>query len=144
MAPEPLPPALDECVWEVVSYAWTEIGIDQAECDRLVRRFGLGPANVDAARRICFRDAAASFGFETFLVFPLFLWMLMPDWGYGETYLRRRILNWRKRPLIWHFANPLRVLAYPLALLLALPQWRMLRKSLLANITPKDGQNGAT
>jgi hypothetical protein len=57
------------------------------------------------------------FALEVFLIFPCMLWMIMPDWGYNEDYLRERIRKWHSKPRWMHFLNPLRLLGYPLAIL---------------------------
>lgn len=106
-------------VWEIISYAWTEIGIDQAECQVLVQKGGIGVGDLDEVDRLFYRDICASFAVDAFLVFPLMLWMLMPDWGYSDEYLRNRIARWYGRPYWSHFLNPLRVLGYPVALCFA-------------------------
>lgn len=116
-------------VWEIISYAWTEIGIEDDECLTLVRKGGITVADLDEVDRLFFRDICASFAFDSFLVFPLMLWMLMPDWGYNEKYLRRRMRRWYGRPYWSHFLNPLRVLGYPVALFFAWGYRSMLRRA---------------
>src|SRR5919106_6512372 len=105
--------------WEIISYGWSEIGIEQRECNDLVRKYGINEDNLRQVQLTCFRDVCASFAFEAFLVIPLMLWMLMPDWGFEEEWLRRRAERWYARPYLLHFLNPLRILGYPVALLFA-------------------------
>jgi hypothetical protein len=119
-------------VWEVISYAWTEIGIEDVECKHLVQKGSIAPEDLQEVDRIIFKDVCASFAFDSFLVFPLMLWMLMPDWGYSEEYLRRRMERWYSRPYWLHFLNPMRWLGYPLAALMALKYRSMLRKAVLS------------
>lgn len=118
-------------VWEIVSYAWTEVGIEEDECRELAVAGNIGPADLAAVDRIFFRDVCGSFALDSFLVFPLMLWMLMPDWGFNETYLRERMERWYARPYWRHFVNPLRVLGYPVALLFAWRYRSMLRRVVL-------------
>ena len=64
------------------------------------------------------------------------LWMFMPDWGFEEAYLRRRIARWYSRPYWLHFLNPLRILGYPIALLFAWKYRTMLRGAIGRLATP--------
>ena len=43
-------------VWEILSYAWTEIGIDEDECLSLVRKSGIGVEDLPEVDRLFFRD----------------------------------------------------------------------------------------
>ena len=106
-------------VWHIVSYAWSEIGIGDDECLSLVRKSGIGVADLPEVDRIFYRDVCASFAVDSFLVFPLMLWMLMPDWGFDEAYLQRRMQHWYSKPYLSHFLNPLRLAGYPVALVFA-------------------------
>ena len=120
-------------VWEIISYAWTEIGIEDAECRELVHKGGISKADLAHIDRIYFKDVCASFAHDTFLVFPLMAWMIMPDWGYNEEYLRKRMVRWYSQPYWTHFLNPFRLLGYPLAVLMSLKYRAMLRRAVLAN-----------
>jgi hypothetical protein len=120
-------------VWEIISYAWSEIGIDDKDCMALVKKGAIAPEHLPDVDRIVFRDVCASFAVDSFLIFPLMLWMLMPDWGYSEEYLRERIERWHSRPYWKNFLNPLRWLGYPLAILAALRYRSMLRRCVRAS-----------
>jgi hypothetical protein len=119
-------------VWEIISYAWTEIGIEDAECDVLVEKGDIKAQHLADVDSIIFRDVCASFAFDSFLIFPLMLWMIMPDWGHSEESLRKRIERWHSRPYWTRFLNPMRLLGYPIAVLLALKYRTMLRRSVRA------------
>ena len=119
-------------VWEIISYAWTEIGIQDAECRQLVQKGDISAHDLKLVDRIIFKDVCASFAFDTFLIFPLMLWMIMPDWGYDESYLKKRMERWYARPYWSHFLNPMRCLGYPLAVLMALKYRSMLRRVVLS------------
>lgn len=119
-------------VWETLSYAWSEIGIEEDECWSMVRKSGIGLADLPEVDRVIFRDVCASFAVESFLVFPLMLWMILPDWGFREDYLRRRVSRWYARPYWTHYLNPLRCVGYPVALLFAWRYRSMLRKAVRA------------
>ncbi len=120
------------CVWDAVSYAWTEIGIEDSECRDLVRRGKIGVADLAEVDRLYFRDVCASFAVDAFLVFPLMLWIIMPDWGYSDEYLRARMERWYARPYWKHFINPLRLLGYPVALIFSWHYRTMLRRAVHA------------
>ena len=118
-------------VWEIFSYAWTEIGIGDEECRSLVRKGDIGVADLDEADRIFFRDVCASFAVDSLVVLPT-MGMTMPDWGYSDEYLQRRMERWYAAPYWSHFLNPLRVLGYPVALLFAWRYRSMLRRAVRA------------
>jgi hypothetical protein len=120
-------------VWEIISYAWTEIGIEDKECVDLVRKGAITGEHLREVDRIVFRDVCASFAVDTVLNIPL-MGMLMPDWGYNQEYLRKRLERWYSRPYWTNFLNPLRLLGYPLAVLLALKYRSMLRRSVRAEV----------
>lgn len=120
-------------VWKIISYSWTEIGIDDDECLSLVRKANITSSSLKDIDQIFFRDVCASFAVESFLFFPLMLWMLMPDWGYDTDYLRKRIENWYSRPYWRHLINPLRIFGYPMALVFAFRYRSMLRRAVLLN-----------
>ncbi|MEO8390066.1 MAG: hypothetical protein ABI893_11115 [Polaromonas sp.] len=120
-------------VWEFISYAWTEIGIGEEESLSLAREARITVEDLPQVDRIFFRDVCASFAVDSFLIFPLMLWVIMPDWGYSEAYLRKRMSNWYEKPYWCHFLNPLRILGYPVALLIAPGYRSRLRKAVHAN-----------
>ena len=118
-------------VWEIISYAWTEIGIEADECHQLVLKGNITCQDLEIVDRIIFRDICASFAVDSFLIFPLMLWMIMPDWGYDEEYLRNRMRRWYAKPRWLIFVNPFRWLGYPIALLMLQKYRTMLRQAVL-------------
>ena len=121
-------------VWEFLSYAWTEVGIEDDECTLMALKTGASVTSLGEVDLIFFRDVCASFAVDSFLIMPLMLWMIMPDWGYNEKYLRKRMTDWYQRPYWMHFLNPLRVLGYPIALLFALRYRAKFRKAVYGNV----------
>ena len=115
-------------VWEIGSYAWTEIGIEENQCERLAAAGRITVADLKEVDRILFSDVCASFAVDSFLMIPLMFWMIMPDWGYGESYLRRRMNRWYARSYWSHFINPLRWLGYSVALISVWKYWSMLHR----------------
>jgi hypothetical protein len=120
-------------VWEAISYAWTEIGIEDEECRAIAQKAAMRPEHLPEIDKIFFKDVCASFAVDSFLIIPLMFWMIMPDWGYSETYLRKRMLDWYAKPYWSHFLNPVRILGYPVAVFFALSYRSMLRKAVHAN-----------
>ena len=121
-------------VWECISYAWSEIGIEDEECRALAHKAGLTVADLPAIDRLFFRDICASFAVESIVLFiPIVGWACMTDWGYAESYLRRRINNWYAKPYWLHFLNPLRIVGYPFALLCALDYRTKLHQAIREN-----------
>ncbi|SDU16138.1 hypothetical protein SAMN05216210_2134 [Halopseudomonas salegens] len=43
-------------VWEIISYAWTEIGIEASECKSLVEKGGIRLEDLSEVDRIIFKD----------------------------------------------------------------------------------------
>ncbi len=107
-------------VWDTVSMAWTEIGLAPSDYPAIAEKLKNEGATWPEIRAIALRDVCGSFALDSFLIIPCMLWMIMPDWGYNEEYLRRRLHRWSIRPLWMHFLNPLRLLGYPTALLFSL------------------------
>lgn len=127
----PIHPGIDvHKVWYFASYAWTEVGIEGEECLAPARETGLTEETLSIADRILFFDVCGAFAIQTLFVIPF--WMLMPDWGYDEDYLRRRAEHWYTRPRWQRYLNPLRLIGYPLAALVLLEYRAKLRKAVRA------------
>lgn len=54
-----------------------------------------------------------------------------PDWGYETEYLNSRAQKWHSRPYWQHLLNPLRLIGYPLAVLMVLGFRHKLKKAFL-------------
>lgn len=106
-------------VWDTISMAWTEIGLEEDDYPGIADRLLAQRVSWAEIQRTSIRDVCGSFAFDTFLIFPCMLWMIMPDWGYNQDYLRKRIRKWNSRPIWVHFLNPFRLLGYPLAILMS-------------------------
>ncbi len=119
-------------VWKIMSYAWTEIGIEDDECRSLVDKGEIRREHLKEVDWIIFTDVCASFAVTAFLVVPLMLWPILPDWGYSEESLRRRIRWWSAWPWYVHLLNPVRWFGYPIAVLFALKYRSKLRKVVLS------------
>ena len=105
-------------VWDAVSYAWTEIGLEDPEYRDHAKRIADRFNSWDDVEAVV-KDVCGSFSIDSFLIFPCMLWMIMPDWGYSEAYLKERMSKWYSKPFKIHFLNPVRVLGYPVARLLS-------------------------
>ena len=103
-------------IWDAVSFAWAEIGLEDSEYPLYARKIFDSFQSWEEVDRIIIHDVCASFAFDTFLIFPCMLWMIMPDWGYNDDYLKERMSKWYSKPYWLHFLNPFRVLGYPLSL----------------------------
>jgi hypothetical protein len=106
-------------IWDTISMAWTEIGLDDDDYPRIADQLLSQAVSWEEIQEISIRDVCGSFAFDTFLIVPCMLWMIMPDWGYNQDYLRKRIHKWNSKPIWVHFLNPLRILGYPLAILMS-------------------------
>jgi hypothetical protein len=106
-------------IWDAVSMAWTEIGLEDTEYPKIAKKIKETHSNWEEVDLIIKKDVCGSFAFDTFLIFPCMLWMIMPDWGYDSDYLKERMAKWYSKPYYKHFLNPMRVLGYPMSLLMS-------------------------
>lgn len=120
-------------VWEIFSYAWTEIGIDGDEFNQLADQADLTIDDIPAVNRMFFKDVCLAFGLESFLVLPCMLWMLMPDWGFDKEWLHRRVDRWYGRPYFLNVLHPIRLLGYPVSLFFATGHLLKLRRAIRQN-----------
>jgi hypothetical protein len=114
-------------IWDTVSMAWTEIGLEEGDYPKIADRLLSRSVSWAEIQEVSLRDVCGSFALDTFLICPCMLWMLMPDWGYSEEYLRARIRKWNSRPVWVHFLNPLRLIGYLLAILISIGVRRRLK-----------------
>ena len=115
-------------VWEIFSYSWTEIGILDSECAEIALAGEITAADLPQVDRVFFRDVCLAFAVESFLVFPMMLWMVMPDWGFDDAWLAQKMERWYAKPYWVHLLNPIRWAGYPVSLLFALRYRAMLRR----------------
>lgn len=111
-------------IWNIASLAWTEIGADESDFNRATEILLENDVKWNEVDKIIFRDVCGSFSVmsATFLValipiIGLLMITPMPDWGYEEEYLRKRIAKWESVPILLHFLNPVRIIGYPIALI---------------------------
>ena len=112
-----------------MSYAWTEIGIEDSECEALVKKGNITPADLKQVDKIIFLDVYPAFSVLSFLVFPCCLWILMPDWHWDDEAIDKRMSRWYQLPYWLHLLNPIRWLGYPVTLVLASKYRRMLHRA---------------
>lgn len=135
-APTPKDPFI---VWNAVSMAWTEIGLGEPEIPPIAAELRATYPQWDEVRRVIYGDVLGSFALESGLlplaagsIIGMFLITPFPDWGYEETYLRRRMQRWYRLPRWWHFLNPIRLIGYPFAILFAFGLCRRLKRAYLS------------
>jgi len=121
-------------IWHVVSYAWTEIGLSDEEYPKYANEIFSECQDWQTVNKVIIRDILASFAVESFLIIPCMLWMIMPDWGFDLDYLRKRMEQWYLKPYWRHFLNPIRLLGYPVALMLTADVRRKLKKAYMVNL----------
>lgn len=98
-------------IWDIVAMAWTEIGLENEDYPEITAKLKESAAAWNEINQIAVQDVCASFAWDTFLIFPCMLWVIMPDWGYDEEYLRNRMIQWGAKPKWFHFLNSFRLLA---------------------------------
>lgn len=118
---------LDYKVWDTISMEWTEIGLDDSDYPKIAESIKRIEPNWKVVNRIIVGDVCASFAVDSILVIPC--WMMMPDWGYEEDYLKKRILKWNSKPRWFWFLNPIRIVGYPVSILLSSGVRRKLKRA---------------
>ncbi|AWV06144.1 hypothetical protein [Marilutibacter maris] len=126
-------------IWNTVSMAWTEIGLDDDEYPAIARELRRSYESWEAVDTVIRRDVLGSFALESGL-FPLALVPVVgllliapfPDWGYDEDYLRQRMRRWHRMARWRQYLNPVRLLGYPIAWLFSLPLRRRLERAWMA------------
>jgi hypothetical protein len=121
-------------IWDTVSMAWTEVGLSRDDYPKIARELRSTHHNWEEVNRIILADVIGSFAIESAL-FPLalvpligiFLITPLPDWGYEESYLRKRMNRWHRMPRWRHYMNPIRLFGYPIAYLFSLSVRRRLK-----------------
>ena len=113
-------------IWDIASLAWTEIGIEGEEYNDhaiLLRESYNSWSYID---RIIVRDVCGSFATISFtylfVLIPIIGMLFitpMPDWGYDQEYLRKRMERWERRSVLVNFLNPFRLIGYPISLYFA-------------------------
>jgi len=118
---------LEYKIWDTISMAWTEIGLDDSEYLQIAESIKRIEPSWSAVNKIIIGDVCASFAIDSILVIPF--WMMMPDWGYEESYLKKRILKWYSKPRWFWFLNPIRVVGYPVSILMSFGVRRKLKRA---------------
>lgn len=126
-------------IWNTVSMAWTEVGLSQDDYPAIATELKAAYASWDEVNEVILGDVLGSFALESAL-FPLALVPLVgmllitpfPDWGYEESYLRKRIDRWQRLPRWRHYMNPIRIIGYPLAYIFSLSLRHRLRAAYYA------------
>ena len=116
-----------EQIWIFISYWWTEIGLSEEEIDDLFGRMNINPNNLSEVRKAIFWEYCGAFAMYTLWSF-LTIGIILPDWGFEEKYVRSKVFNWLRRPVIFSLFNPLWLLGYLLACLIAVSGWLKLSK----------------
>lgn len=118
-------------IWDYVTLSWSEIGIDTDEFPSYFGKIEKHYANWHEIQPII-RDTSLCFAPQMPLMFLFF--PIIPDWGYNKDYLLEKIQKWHTTPKSRIWLNPLRLIGYPLANLMAMGYIRRLKNSInLAN-----------
>ncbi|HET6807371.1 MAG TPA: hypothetical protein VFH59_18200 [Frateuria sp.] len=115
-----------EKVWEAMSYAWTEVGLDPAGFRQFARDAELSPQDQPALFHVVFWQVCGAFAVETSLALML-MGVTLPDWFFPEP--AEKVARWLKRPLPYSLLNPLWLVGYPLSCLRVASYWYRLRKA---------------
>ncbi|WP_411885731.1 hypothetical protein [Polaromonas sp. YR568] len=126
-----------QSIWLAMSYAWTEIGLDTSEYPGLAAVIDAAEHELDAFDGEALGVVCGAFALNTLLNLAT-LGMSMPDWGYDDEYVIKKVQKWRNRPLILSLLNPLWLAGHPLITILVLGVWWKLRKAVVENIKARD------
>lgn len=114
-------------IWNTVSMAWTEIGLNDKDYPVIAAKLKQDYGNWEEIREVAFKDVCGSFAISSLSILLVFIPLIgfflvtpMPDWGYDEKYLREKMQSWQSKPRWVHYINPFRALGYPIALLFAI------------------------
>ncbi|MGN2245902.1 hypothetical protein ACFWZ3_04325 [Frateuria sp. GZRR35] len=115
-----------EKIWEAMSYAWTEVGLDAAGFQRFARDADLSAHDPRALFHAVFWQVCGAFAVETAWALML-MGVTLPDWFFPEP--EKKVSRWLARPLSYSVLNPLWLMGYPLSCLLVASYWHRLRKA---------------
>jgi len=121
-------------IWDAISYAWTEIGLEDSDYPRYAKKFKQEYENWDEIKKVALLDVCGSFSVMTFLICPCMLWMIMPDWGYEEDFIKKKMEKWYSKPIWYHFLNPIRLIGYPIAIVVSGTIYRKLKRAFAKEI----------
>ncbi|MFW2178141.1 MULTISPECIES: hypothetical protein [unclassified Moraxella] len=112
-------------IWDYVSLSWSEIGIGKDEFSSYLQKIEQYYPSWQDIKPII-NDVLLCFAPQIPLMFAFF--PMIPDWGYNKDYLTEKIQQWETRSKIMIWLNPLRLIGYPLAYLMALSYIYRLKK----------------
>lgn len=124
-------------VWNAVSMAWTEIGLPDEDYDKIAADLQLSYTSWSEIDDIIKGDVLGSFASTSLLLllamvsFIGIFFVSLPDWGYEEAELRKRMVNWSTMPRWKRYLNPMLIVGYPLAWLLSISVRKKLKNAFL-------------
>lgn len=123
----------DFILWKILSFAWTELGIDESEYQRLTSRLLENEMTWAEIKTVLYRDILGYFALPSLCM--LFVWIpvlgfiftlgILPDWAFDDTWLLTQISKWKVVPYWIHYLNPLRWIGYGIAFLMS---WHLIRR----------------
>jgi len=118
-----------------MSYAWTEIGIRGNQYDAEAIKISATSKDIWLVRIIVFLQVIPAFAFNSFLALAT-AGGAMPDWGYEEDYVIRKMRRWSNGLFIFSFINPFWWLGLPLSFLFSFVHYIRIEKAILRNAQP--------
>lgn len=118
-----------EQVWLAASFSWSESGLEDSEYRNYAKSIGALPGESRAVAFVVFWEVCGAFAVFTVGAL-LSMGAALPDWGFKDEYVLHKVSAWRNRSLVLSLINPLWVVGYPLACVMAFGGWLKLNRNM--------------
>ena len=117
-------------LWISISYAWTEVGLENDEFLKYATRINAQPEDIGLIKKEYLFVILPAFATEAMCAF-LSMGMTLPDWGFREGYVVGKIKKWHRKPTYKKALNPLWIVAYPIAFLFSFSHYLKIRSAII-------------
>lgn len=118
-------------LWLTISYAWSEIGLEDDEFSNHAEMIKALPKDMENFRKEYYFIILPALSTETICAL-VSMGMSLPDWGFRDGYVIGKISKWHNRPVIKKILNPIWMIGYPLSLLMSLSYYNKTKKAVIA------------
>ena len=124
--------------------AWTEVGLERAEYPKIAQQLVEENLNWSEISDVYWSEVLHGFALlscSVLLVFiPVVGWIavagMLPDWGYSEDLIRRKMQRFKAEKTWMNWLNPLHVIGYIFAILFSYNSYLRLKKACAAEGMP--------